>query len=616
MGRISKRRPAETDAQGLAAGSAGQKGRCFKAGIYARLSADLDKKVCGQTLKNESKALKSESLEVQIEIARKFVEEWNQGSNDRIEVADCYTDLGKTGTNFNRDGFKRLMQDIRLGDINCVIVKDLSRFGRNYLEAGNYIEKIFPFLGVRFIAVADGYDTGADGSDTKQMVSEIKNLVNDMYAKDFSLKAKASLAQRRKEGAYVGGPAPYGYRAERDGRLRKLIPDENTEDIVRYIYQKFIDAESYKAVADDLNTRKINPPMVYRKTGEAYCPPDADFKGWDKGAIERIIRSDTYSGKLVQGKTSITARDEKNRIHKPEDDWVVKEEAHEPLIGRETAEAAASVRRKLRERTESHNHPTAGCPIGENIFDRVLYCGVCGRKMTRHSYVKDYMDGTRKRMGGYFCLNGGSTKTDACPSSNRISNMELNGILSRLLKMELAENLKRQKTYVETAREIISRKKDEVEKKLRSVISARERLDGEESSKYMAYRRGGLSQKEYVAYKMQKEDRIRELEKQENCFKEQADSLERDGETYLKAVRALVKWKQGISAKNEPILTRELIETLIEKIYVYPGKRVEVLFTYSDALMENADKTSERAELSNKKAGSSMSGVGKDGGAE
>ncbi|MDE6604185.1 MAG: recombinase family protein, partial [Lachnospiraceae bacterium] len=507
MGRISKRHPA--GAETLSSGSPGSKAGCFKAGIYARLSADLDER-------------KNESIEVQIEIAKKFVEEWNHSNHDRIEVAGCYTDLGKTGTNFNRDGFKRLMQDVRLGDINCVIVKDLSRFGRNYLEAGNYIEKIFPFLGVRFIAVADGYDTGADGNDTKQMASEIKNLVNDMYAKDFSLKARSSLAQRRKEGAYVGGPAPYGYRTEWEGRLRKLVPDENTADIVRYIYRKFIETESYKAVADDLNTRKINPPTVYRKTGEAYCPLGEDFKGWDKSGVERIIKSDTYSGRLVQGKTSITARNESNRIHKPEDDWVVKEETHEPLIGTETAEESARVRRKLRERTEGHKHPTEGCPIGENIFDKVLYCGVCGRKMTRHSYVKRYEDGIRKRMGGYFCLNGGSTKTDVCPSSNRISNIELTNILFSLFEIEFAENLKKQKNYVETAKEIVRQKKAELERSLRSAAHTKERLDGEESDKYMAYRSGRLSQKEYVAYKMQKEDRVRELEKKETQFREQS----------------------------------------------------------------------------------------------
>lgn len=571
MGRTSKRQSAGKGSDTPASAAKNQKSRQYKAGIYARLSADIDEK-------------KNESVEVQIEIARKFIEEWNGQHTDKIEVSDCYIDLGKTGTNFNRDAFQRLMQDVRMGDINCVIVKDLSRFGRNYLEAGNYIEKIFPFLGVRFIAVADGFDTGADGNETKQMVSEIKNLVNDMYAKDFSVKAKASLAQRRKEGSYVGGPAPYGYKAVWEGKVRRLIPDENTAEIVRYIYKKFIETESYTAVTDDLNIRKINPPAVYHKTGEVYCLPDAVYKGWDKGSVERIIKSDTYSGRLVQGKTSITARDESNRIHKPENDWVVKEEAHEPLITPEIMKEAARVRRKLREQTKSHAHPTKGCPIGENVFDKVLYCGVCGRKMTRHSYVKHYADDSKNRMDGYFCMNGGATKTDNCPSSNRISKSALTDILFALFEKEFDVGLKKQRMYLDTARAIIRHKKQELEQSLHAVVCTKLRLAEEESGKYMAYRMGNLSQKDYVEYKMCKENRLQDLEKQEKNFREQEVSLERDGETYLKAVRALIK------LKNEQVLTRELIESLIDKIYVYPGKRVEVLFTYSDALVERQVK--------------------------
>lgn len=569
MGRISKRqRRVGVNPDGAANGALSLKGRCYRAGIYARLSSDQDLK-------------KNESVDVQIEIAKKFVEDWNHSHADRIEVAECYTDLGKTGTNFDRDAFKRLMQDVRMGDIDCVIVKDLSRFGRNYLEAGNYIEKIFPFLGVRFIAVADGYDTGADGNDARQMVSEIKNLVNDMYAKDFSIKARASLAQRRQEGSYVGGPPPYGYISVWEGKLRRLIPDENTAEIVRFVYDKFIQTESYTAVADELNTRRVNPPAVYHKTGEVYCPPGTAYKGWDKSGVERIIKSETYTGKLVQGKTSITARDEKNRIHKPEDSWVVAQDAHEPLVCREMSEQAAKVRRKLWERAKSQGHPTEGCPIEENIFDKVLYCGVCGRKMTRHSYVKHYADGSRKRMDGYFCLNGKSTKTDACPSSNRISKIEMTDILFSLIEAEFAARLVKQKSHVETAREHLRLKKMELEQKLRSCNHAKERLDGEESEKYMAYRMGSLCQKDYVSYKMQKEDRMQELEKQENQMKGQISQLERDGDAYLKAVRALLK------LKNRQVLTKELVDTLIEKIYVYPGKRVEVLFSYSDTLMES-----------------------------
>lgn len=565
MGRTSKRQ--NTKAKTFSKQSTLQSCRHYKGGIYARLSADLNEK-------------KNESIEGQIEIAQKFVEDWNQCQADKIEVKDCYVDLGKTGTNFDRDAFLRLIQDIRMGKIDCVIVKDLSRFGRNYLEVGNYIEKIFPFLGVRFIAVADGFDTGAGGNETKQMMSEIKNLVNDMYAKDFSRKAKVSLAQRRKEGSYVGGPAPYGYKAVWEGRIRKLVPDENTAEIVRYIYARFIEKESYQAVAKELNMRKINPPVVYHKTGEVYCSSEEAYKGWDKSSVERIVQSDTYSGRLVQGKTSITARDERNRIHKPEDDWIVKEEAHTSLVEPDVFQEALRVRRSIRERTKSHKHPTNGCPIEENIFDSVLFCGVCGRKMTRDSYVRDYLDGSRKRMDSYFCLNSGSTKTEGCPVSNRISKRELTDILFSLLETEFAVRLKKQKTYTEFAGEVFQKKRAGLERQIGKTVAAIERLNGEESEKYVAYRMGKISQKEYAACKMQKEEKKRELEQQERQLKEQAKRLKRDGNAYLKAVRALIK------LKDSQVLTRELVEALIEKIYVYPGKRIEVVFTYDDVFVQ------------------------------
>lgn len=567
MGRKSKRVHGKQELQTSPGVQRPEVGRCYRAGIYARLSSDRDEK-------------KNESVETQVEIARKFVADWNQNHPDKIEVIECYIDLGKTGSNFNREAFGRMMQDVRLGDINCVIVKDLSRFGRNYLEAGNYIEKIFPFLGVRFVAVVDGYDTGADGNDTKQMSSEIKNLVNDMYAKDISIKARLSLAQRRQEGAYVGGPPPYGYVSVWEGKMRRLMPDENTTEIVRYIYRKFIETESYAAVVDDLNHRRLNPPAVYKKNGEVYCPPDGTYKGWEKGAVERILRSETYRGTLVQGRTSITARDEKNRIHKGEDEWVVKEYAHEALVDEETYKKAEQIQQKLHERIESQSHPNLGVPIGENIFDKVLFCGVCGRKMTRSSYVKEYMDGSKRRIDGYFCLDEGKNRVDRCPSSNRISKRELTGILLTLFKTEMEVSLKKQRTYVEKGQRFICQNRKKLEQKLLSVRRMKGRLDSEESGKYEEYRMGKLSQKDYVAYKMQKESKRQELDKQEQEFLQRKKDLVQEVETYLKAIRALNKLKNGT------VLTKELVETLIEKIYIYPAKRVEVLFTYADIPME------------------------------
>ncbi len=561
MGRVSKR----TFAPAVAAKEAKIR---YKAGIYARLSSDQDRK-------------KNESVEVQVRIAEKHIEELNREGTERIEIADRYIDLGKTGSNFNRDEFQRLMQDIRLGDIDCVVVKDLSRFGRNYLEAGNYIEKIFPFLGVRFIAVADGLDTGNRGSNTKQMATEIKNLVNDMYAKDFSVKAKQHLKQRRQEGSYVGGPPPYGYKAGWDKKIRKLAPDENTAGIVKHIFSLFIETGSYTAVADDLNRKKCNPPSVYKKTGKVFFDPEqGEYKGWDKGAVERIVKSETYTGKLVQGKSSITARDEKNRIHKAEEEWVVKENTHEPVIDTALFAEAAEVRERLHERTGTHAHPTEGCPIGENIFDNVLYCGVCGRKMTRNSYVKTYADGRKARLDGYFCLNGGQTKVEGCPASNRISKAELVDILLPLLRMEFSVYLGKPKQYMEIVKEQLGTAGTVIDTKIRKaereIVSAKEA----ERTKYVEYREGIIPQGEYVAYKMRQEGRLNDLNRQKEELEADRKNLDAVSGKYLAAARALLRLKSGRE------LTKEVVESLIRKIYVYPGKRIEVEFAYTNALLE------------------------------
>lgn len=561
MGRVSKR----TAAPAVAAKEAKIR---YKAGIYARLSSDQDRK-------------KNESVEVQVRIAEKHIEGLNREGTERIEIADRYIDLGKTGSNFNRDEFQRLMQDIRLGDIDCVVVKDLSRFGRNYLEAGNYIEKIFPFLGVRFIAVADGLDTGNRGSNTKQMATEIKNLVNDMYAKDFSVKAKQHLKLRRQEGSYVGGPPPYGYKAGWDKKIRKLVPDENTAGIVKHIFSLFIETGSYAAVADDLNRKKCNPPSVYKKTGKVFFDPEqGEYKGWDKGSVERIVKSETYTGKLVQGRTSITARDEKNRIHKAEEEWVVKENAHEPVIDAAVFAEAAEVGERLHERTKSYTHPTEGCPIGENIFDSVLYCGVCGRKMTRNSYVKTYADGRKARLDGYFCLNGGQTKVESCPASNRISKAELVDILLPLLRMEFSVYLGKPKQYTEIVKEQLRTAGTVVDTKIRKaereIVSAKE----EERTKYVEYREGIISQSEYVAYKMRQEGRLNDLSRQKEELEADRKNLDAVSGKYLAAARALLRLKSGRE------LTKEMVESLIRKIYVYPGKRIEVEFAYTNELLE------------------------------
>lgn len=188
--------------------------KIYSVGIYARLSVD------GSERKNES-------IETQIEIAKAFIRQQND-----MEVFDCYTDIGQTGTNFEREGFERMLRDVRMRRIDCIIVKDLSRFGRNHIETGNYIEKIFPFMGVRFIAVTDHFDSMHTSGENETWNVNLKNLVNEMYAKDIAIKVKSARKEKWEQGSFTGGVPPYGYRAEWTGDKKCLFIEETTSDII------------------------------------------------------------------------------------------------------------------------------------------------------------------------------------------------------------------------------------------------------------------------------------------------------------------------------------------------------------------------------------------------
>lgn len=562
MGRISKRKTATENTKVIQISK-----KIIKVGIYARLSSDADQK-------------KNESIDVQIEIAKAYMEHFNENSIEQMELFDIYQDLGKTGTNFNRDEFTRLMQDIRLGDVTCVIVKDLSRFGRNYLEAGNYIEKIFPFLGVRFIAVADNFDTGASGTNTDSMATEIKNLVNDMYAKDFSVKAKIHLQQRREEGSYVGGPAPYGYVCRWENKIRKLVPDENTAPIIKLMYQIMIREKKYLAVCDELNKRRINPPVIYKSTKEVFCQKNVSYHGWDRSGIQRILKNPIYMGKLEQGKTSIHGKIEANRVRKDESEWVVKENSHEALVSVEDFKLVEKIMDDIYNENKAHKKKAHLVPIEENIFDNVLYCGACGRKMTRHSAVTPYVDGRIERVDAYSCLDGCNTKVERCKKPNRITKRALVDIIMPALRMEFAVYLEKPKKYVEYGNQIVEKAGARYIKQKRELTLQMERLEEEESKKYIEYKEGSISQSKYVELRMSNIKKLESIRNQITELQIGENNLEKVAEKFSKAIRALM------GLKSEKELTKEMIDALIERINVYPGKRVEIIFRYSDDIMK------------------------------
>lgn len=528
-----------------------------------------------------------------------YIEEWNREQAEQIEIVDRYLDLGKTGSNFNRDEFQRLMQDIRLGDINCVVVKDLSRFGRNYLEAGNYIEKIFPFLGVRFIAVSDGIDTGTAEKSSDRMSVEIKNLVNDMYAKNFSVKAAQQLERRRQEGSYVGGLSPYGYKVVWEKRIRKLVPDEAAADIVRFIFQYYSEMENFTAVANELSRKRVNPPAVYHKTGKVFADfEDKNYKFWDESSIRRILQQEAYLGKLVQGKTSITGRDEKNRVPKSKEEWSICENAHEPLVDSEIFYRAAQIYERSRKGKSPYGSLSREYPLDKDIFDGIVFCGVCGRKMTRNSRVKIYADGSRARLEGYHCINSIQAGEKRCPESNRISMTKLSGILVELIRMEFAVCLKQPHKNIQVIENCLHETSLKFDKRMQEIEKKIVSLEMVERAKYIEYREGHIRQENY-------RDFMERQEKERKRFREEYDKYAaKKAGLAITLQKCKATAKAALHIKKGSELSRELVETLISRIHVYPRKRIEVLFQFTDE------------EMNDMMSGKWSSGAsGKDGGA-
>ena len=261
-------------------------------GSYVRLSKeDIDAIKGG---KDESNSVTNQKAMI-----RSYLEE-----HPELELYEEYVDDGYTGVNFDRPDFKRLMEDVKDRRINCIIVKDLSRFGRNYIEAGKYLEQVFPFLGVRFIAITDDIDTGRQQSDSEQFILPFKNLFNDTYSRDISTKVRSHLAIKRKNGQFVGSFACYGYLKD-PADHNKLVIDPEAAEVIKQIFYWKIQGLSTERIADKLNDLGILCPMEYKHSLGMKVSTNFRTKGkaqWAPKSVLRILKNDIYIGIMTQGK--------------------------------------------------------------------------------------------------------------------------------------------------------------------------------------------------------------------------------------------------------------------------------------------------------------------------
>ena len=357
--------------------------KAYKAGLYIRLSVF-----------NSGIGEECESLENQETLLRDFV-----ASQKDIEIVEVYSDNGETGTDFERPNFNRMMDDVRNGKINCIIVKDLSRFGRNYIETGEYIEKIFPFLEVRFIAVNDEFDNL--NPDCDSIIHSLKNLMNEVYARDISQKIHSAFDAKRQNGEFNVKNAPYGYFLSGDSQHPYTV-DEEAAEIVRLIFRMKLAGESTHNIARYLESQGVLTVRRYMKQKGMVkkCNENAH---WDLTAINRILTNPCYLGHMVQGKTVTRLYSNVRETILPPDQWDITENVNEPIVDQATYNAVQQImaeqKRKYNERCEKHSkyHRDPALP-------GIVVCACCGKTMIRGRNVLTSKKGS-KVLYYYLCRN-------------------------------------------------------------------------------------------------------------------------------------------------------------------------------------------------------------------
>lgn len=523
----------------------------WKAALYIRLSREDGDKV------------ESNSITSQREILKEYLK-----LHPDIELHDFYIDDGWSGTNFDRPGFIRMMEDIYSGDVNCVIVKDLSRFGRNYTDAGNYLDNIFVRLQIRFIALNNGIDTATNNMNaaTRCITVGVQNVINESLAATTSVNVRGTLNVNREQGKFIGSFASYGYMKDPNDH-HKLIIDPETAPVVRMIFEKFIDGCSIIGIAKDLNEMGIPNPTAYKKLkGFNYKhPAGKKLDGlWPDSSVRRILRNEMYVGNMVQGKNTTISYKIKQCRAIPKEDWIIVEGTHEAIVDRETFDKAQSLFNQFIRKAPQKSEV--------DLFSGFVRCADCLRAMNKKTNSHPY--GTYHY---YRCGTSRKMKKSSCTNHTiRIDKMELAVLASIQGMIDSAVEMDKLIKRINSS-PVKKKESSHICSAIDTHTAELEKLKGMIIDLYPDWKNGIISKEEYFTLKEQLTEKTTSLEKA-------LENLKRTNEEF----------KNGITEDNDFIshfkkygkidtLTRAMVVELLDKIYVHEGGRITISFKFTDA---------------------------------
>lgn len=536
----------------------------YNAAVYVRLSKeDIDTAY--------ARKAESDSISNQKQLIFDFLK-----NKPEINIVSVRVDDGYTGTNYDRPAFQLMLDDIKAGAVNCVVVKDLSRFGREYIDAGKYIDRLFPYYGVRLIAINDGVDTITKDASNEFGIT-VKNLFNDNYCRDISIKTRSNLNVKRKNGEFTGAFAPYGYKRSETVH-NKLVVDEYPASVVQDIFKWKLSGMSQDGIAKKLNELGVLSPMEYKRSMGLNYKSGFKVKEktlWTAVTVRRILTNELYIGTLIQGvRTTPNYKVKVVKINEKKD-WCVIEENHEALVTEKTFDL---VQRLLLLDTRTS-------PNEERVFPLagLMECADCGSPL-----VKKLTTSGKKKYSYYMCSKNKQQHT--C-SSHRIKADDLENTVLAVLQnqiqmviqmndcLEMIGNLPFRKINLKKAEERLEKIEDEISKYRRLKVSL-----------YEDMKDGLVSKEDYIDIGTQYEERIKNAEQSKNQVRKEMDKL-------ISNTSEQQIWMQDfIEHKNLTTLSRTAAVELIEKVFIYEDKKIEVQFRHAEEFATLTESISQMTE--------------------
>lgn len=516
----------------------------YNVAVYIRLSVEDNKK-------------RGNSIESQRSIIENHI-----ALNPDFEIYDAYIDNGTTGVNFERDGFKRMLGDIEAGKVNCVIVKDLSRLGRNAIDTGYYIQKYFPTKNVRFVSVNDNLDTNDKDNIHNGILLPLKNMINEAYSIDIGRKIRAQAEQSMKAGDFIGARPPYGYLKLPDN-CHKLVIDLETAPVVRQIFEWAHDKVALNNIVLRLNEMNILPPSYYKQSKGLITHEKLLGNGkWQTRTVSVILADQVYAGDMVQGKTkSINHK----QIPVNEEDWTVVQNTHEPIIDLEMFISVKAYRKQVAEESIRRGKTS----YTENIFKGKIFCGCCGRDLHRHRRnVKNNPDAYC-----FYCLANSRVAKGTCEGVF-IAEEELIPVVISILQKE-SEALTGKDFLMMRYDYEVKNRQEKIKLKISSLKQAVEKNRMYLKGLYEDFIEKLLSKSDYDYMKSNYETKISSAMNEIRELETEQKELEEDSVKYHDMADAAKKLK-----RKKAKLTSEMVDKLIEKITVESDKEVKIVFRF------------------------------------